>query len=226
MIFAFFSSVARWNTLWHCEFATGFLHPRAESSAVFLECGVSCQFNHQWEKSICKCRLECNRKCVISRTARHFKSENHRMDVVGGTWEQANFQRITGEFDPLFLPLESSATSKVLDGFQEGDGLVDKLLLNVKDSVSGSSKLMPQHMMQQSTIETNKLNQLSRSLTTVTTIITVTKVTAVQFVRIDQRSRVCRPNFCRWVCPLRLNTWNSRTTKITMYGYPNPHRGY
>ena len=47
-------SVARWNTLWHCEFVAGTLHPCAESSAALLKSGVSCQFNQQWEKSICK----------------------------------------------------------------------------------------------------------------------------------------------------------------------------
>ena len=36
--------------------------------------------------------------------------------------------------------LESSPTSKVLDGLRERDGSVDKLLLNVKDSVSRSSQ--------------------------------------------------------------------------------------
>ena len=55
------------------------------------------------------------------------------MDAVDKTGE-ANFQR-TGQFDPLFLLLESSPTSKVFDGLRERDGSVDKLLLNVKDSV-------------------------------------------------------------------------------------------
>lgn len=61
------------------------------------------------------------------------------MDAVDKTGE-ANFQRITGQFDPLFLLLESSPTSKVFDGLRERDGSVDKLLLNVKDSVSRSSQ--------------------------------------------------------------------------------------
>ena len=78
--------------------------------------------------------------------------------------------------------LESSPTSKVLDGLRERDGSVDKLLLNVKDSVSRSSQFdaathdarVPLSKL------TNSANSAIHSLT-VTTLTTVTTVTTVSY---------------------------------------------
>ena len=86
--------------------------------------------------------------------------------------------------------LESSPTSKVLDGLRERDGSVDKLLLNVKDSVSRSSQFdaathdarVPLSKL------TNSANSAIHSLQSLQS--------ATQCVRIDQRSPECRRNFC------------------------------
>ena len=80
---AFFFSVARWNTLWHCEFVAGTLHPCAESSAVFLKSGVSCQFNQQWEKSICKSHWV------------HWKMNDFNNNNTFSNWKVTEWMRLT-----------------------------------------------------------------------------------------------------------------------------------
>ena len=71
------------------------------------------------------------------------------MDAVDKTGE-ANFQR-TGQFDPLFLLLESSPTSKVqyLMDFEKGMDQWINYFWTWRTQFQGVASLMPQHMMRE-----------------------------------------------------------------------------
>jgi K+-sensing histidine kinase KdpD len=73
---------------------------------------------------------------------------------------------------------------------------VDKLLLNVKDSVSRSSQF--DAATHDARVPLSKLtdsaNSAIHSLQSLQSL-----QSATQFVRIDQRSPECRRNFCGWV---------------------------